>query len=182
MSPAIGHLWHLATRFAGSLSPAAPSEPDEAWARRQLTPGELEVWAAMTNPDRRHAIDVARRTVDSLGERADRPVVAAALLHDSGKTVSGLGTFARVGATVIWAVVDDDLARHWADGAPDTVTGRIQRRLGQYRCHPEIGARILAEAGSDPLTVAWTAEHHQAPGRGSLDPVVACALKDADDD
>ncbi|MFV0258023.1 MAG: hypothetical protein ACK5PP_06205 [Acidimicrobiales bacterium] len=182
MSPVVGHLWHLTTRFVGSLSPAAPNEFDETWARSQLTPGEQAVWAAMSNPDRRHAIEVARRAVVSLGDRADRPVVAAALLHDSGKTVSRLGTFARVGATLLWAVTDDDRAEQWADGPADSMPGRLRRRLGQYRRHPEIGARLLADAGSDPLTVAWTAEHHQPAARWSVDPVVADALKLADDD
>src|SRR5512138_467829 len=91
---------HLARRFAGSLSPHPPAAADEAWARAQLLAVELPVWTAMANPDRRHAIVVARALVDDLGPDTPRPVVAAALLHDCGKVEAGLGTFGRVGATL----------------------------------------------------------------------------------
>src|SRR3954467_4558474 len=40
------------------------------------------------------------RPLAALGSRADRPVLAAALLHDMGKTACGLGTFGRVVATL----------------------------------------------------------------------------------
>ena len=48
--------------------------------------------------------------------------------------------------------------------------------------HPELGGDLLAMAGSDPLTVAWAREHHRPAEECSLDPVVAGALRDADDD
>ncbi|MCU1484332.1 MAG: hypothetical protein JWN67_1078 [Actinomycetia bacterium] len=154
---------HLARRFFGSLRPGGPSAVDEAWARSQLLPGEVDVWARMSGADRRHAAGVAREVARSHDARA---VVAAALLHDSGKVVSGLGTFARVGATLVGAVRGRD----------------VGGRIGQYLRHPQLGAELLAAAGSDPLTVAWTAEHHLPPDRWSVPPDVAFALKAADDD
>ena len=42
----------------------------------------------MSDPDRRHAVDVAKNVPEHLR--------VAALLHDVGKVESGLGTFARV--------------------------------------------------------------------------------------
>src|SRR3954469_3747879 len=96
----MGHLGHLARRFAGSLSPRPPSALDEAWARSHLLATEQDVWRAMPNQDRRHSVAVARRLVADLGPDTPRPAVAAALLHDCGKTACGLGTFGRVGATV----------------------------------------------------------------------------------
>jgi hypothetical protein len=154
---------HLARRFVGSLRPGGPSPADEAWARSHLLPGEVVLWSQLSDPDRRHAAGVARDVVDRLGADATRPVVAAALLHDSGKVVSGLGTFARVGATLVGRA-------------------RARGRMADYLRHPEHGARLLREAGSDPLTVTWAAEHHLPPAQWTLDHRLADALKAADDD
>ncbi len=41
---------------------------------------------------------------------------------------------------------------------------------------------MLERAGSAPFTVAWTLEHHLPPERCSLDPILAGALREADDD
>jgi hypothetical protein len=162
--------WHLARRFAGSLSPRPPASVDEAWARSQLGEGERAVWDRLSNPDRRHAVGVARDVVARLGAGATRPVVAAALLHDSGKLDSGLGTFARVGATV-WAGLR---GRERAAVGPS--------RVARYLRHDELGAAALAAAGADPLTVAWAREHHLPAAAWTLDPAIAGALKAADDD
>lgn len=130
----------------------------------------------MSNPDRRHAIAVARAVVASLGPLATRPVVAAALLHDVGKVVSGYRTPARVVATVVWAVVPDDRVRAWVDG------GRLRRRLACYRDHPTVGARLIRDAGGDELTASWAAEHHRSPAEWSVPVPLAVVLKDCDDD
>jgi hypothetical protein len=55
-------------------------------------------------------------------------------------------------------------------------------RAGRYLCHDEIGAGLLADAGSDGLTVAWAREHHLAPERWTVPAEIARALKAADDD
>lgn len=62
-----GSLSHLVRRFFGALSPAGPSEDDEAWARSWLQTGEQALWEQMSGPDRRHGVDVARRAMDLLG-------------------------------------------------------------------------------------------------------------------
>ncbi len=100
-SSGFGSWHHLAGRFFGALSPAGPPADDEAWALSSLLEGEQALWARMSGPDRRHAVGVARDTVQLLQPAAPpRDVVAAALLHDVGKVESGLGTFARVGVTL----------------------------------------------------------------------------------
>ncbi len=168
---------HLTRRFLGSVRPGPPATDDEAWARESLLPGERLVWERMSNPDRRHAVAVARAVVAELGDDATGPVVAAALLHDSGKVVSGLRTPARVVATVLWAVVDDEAADRWIERG-----GPVRRRLGQYRRHPDLGATLLTDAGSDPLTVAWAREHHRGPDAWSVPHHLALVLKACDDD
>ncbi len=166
---------HLARRLAGSLVGGAPSTDDEAWAAQHLLEGELALWLRMSDADRRHAIGVARR-VDAALDGPGRPVLAAALLHDVGKVTSGLGTWARVAATLIGAVTSSDRHRRWAGGAG------LRGRLGSYLRHPDEGADLLAAVGSDPLTVAWAREHHRPPSAWTVAASAAEALWVADDD
>jgi hypothetical protein len=166
----LGHLGHLAGRWAGSLSPRPPAPPDERWALGWLGPGEATLWSRLSNPDRRHAIGVARRVVDAAGPGVDRWIVAAALLHDCGKLDSGLGTTARVVATVWAGVRGRDRA---AGGA-----GRIAR----YLRHDEIGADLLEQAGADPRTVAWAGEHHRPDRTWTVPHAAGALLRAADDD
>jgi hypothetical protein len=151
-------LTHLARRFFGSLRRGAPAE--EAWAESVLLPGERALWRRMSDADRRHAVGVAL----TIGE-APREVLAAALLHDVGKIDSGLGTFARVGATLLGTVT-----RSWGG------------RIGSYLHHDELGAALLRDAGSDPLTVTWAREHHLPEERWTVPLDVGRALEAADDD
>jgi HD domain len=172
----VRHARHLIRRFLGSLRPGGPPAADEAWAAHSLLPGEVALWRRMSGADRRHAVGVARRAAVALGERASRPVVAAALLHDVGKIDSGLGAVARAVATVAAGVAGHDAARTWS-GRRGPVG-----RAGRYLCHDRIGADLLGAAGSDTLTVAWVREHHLPPDRWSVPADVGAALKLADDD
>lgn len=175
----MARLGHLTRRFLGSLRPGGPPDAERIWAESQLLSDERKIWCRLSGPDRRHSAAVARRVADALGTSATRPVLAAALLHDCGKTVSGLRTPGRVVATVLAAttVRTDDDAERWANSR-----SRWRRSIGAYRRHPTLGAAMLRAAGSDPLTVSWTEEHHLPRDRWTIDPVVAVALHDADDD
>ncbi|MEA3056610.1 MAG: hypothetical protein QOD30_2042, partial [Actinomycetota bacterium] len=53
---------------------------------------------------------------------------------------------------------------------------------GAYLHHDEVGAKLLRDAGSDELTVAWAREHHLPRDRWSLPLDAGDALKAADDD
>ena len=167
---------HLVKRFFGSLLPIEPSKDDAQWATSNLIPSEVDLWKRMSAQDRRHAAGVARRTVAELGDSATRPVIAAALLHDVGKIDSGLGTPLRVVATLSAAVAGRETAELWVKG-----TG-VTRRIGLYLRHPEIGGDLLGMAGSDEFTASWAREHHLPEDRCTLDPALANALRDADDD
>jgi HD domain len=166
------------------VRPGGPPAADEAWAESQLLEGERSLWRTMPSADRRHAVGVARRVDEALardtGEAGDtvdrRPVLAAALLHDVGKTVSGLGTYGRVIATLSAAVGGRDQAEAWS------TTRGFTRNVGLYLRHPELGADQLALAGSDPLTVAWAREHHLPAERWTVPPDLGEILKTADDD
>lgn len=162
-----GSFGHLAARFFGALDPRGPSVAEEAWALGWLVPGEKDLWRRMSGPDRRHAAGVAREVAERLGG-ASREVMAAALLHDVGKVESGLGTFARVWVTLAAMAV-----------GRSRVPGRKARL---YVDHDRIGASLLGDAGSHPLTVAWAREHHLPEGRWTVDRRVAVALKESDGD
>ncbi len=170
------HGLHLVKRFFGAIRPGSPSVRDEDWVESVLLSGELTVWARMNNPDRRHAIGVAKAVESELDVEATRDVLAAALLHDSGKVVSGFRTPARVFATLFWTVIDSSRAESWSEGSS------MRARLAQYRLHPELGARLLTEAGSEQLTISWAAEHHQPIEAWTVPRHIGRVLKDCDDD
>ena len=132
-----------------------------------LSDGEHVLWSRLSDADRRHAVGVARRTVEVLGASTERAVVAAALLHDIGKLESGFGPFRRAAATMA--------GKAWG-------RTRVSGRTGAYLRHDELGAALLREAGSAPLTIAWAAEHHRPPAQWSVPAAIGRALKDADDD
>ncbi len=169
-------LVHLTRRFVGSLWPGGPSAADAAWAESRLLSGEVALWRRMPAADRRHAVGVARDVTARLGPAAGRPVLAAALLHDVGKLESGFGTFGRVFATVVAGVRGRATVAGWS-GEPG-----LRGRLGRYVLHPELGGRLLTDAGADPLTVAWAREHHLPPEAWTVPGPLAAALKAADDD
>jgi hypothetical protein len=176
-----GSWHHLAKRFFGALSPVGPAPADEEWAQSHLLNGERTVWRRMSGPDRRHAVGVARDAIRLLQPApAPREVVAAALLHDSGKVESSLGTFMRAGVTFIAVVVGRTRLLRWAGDLNGRRSWRA--RIGLYLTHDRVGADLLDRAGSHPLTVSWTSEHHMAPELWTVDATVGAALKAADGD
>jgi hypothetical protein len=165
----VAELAHLARRFVESLWPAPPTAADDAWALQHLNEGEAALWRSMQGFDRRHAVGVARRVLSTMPD-APRPVIAAALLHDVGKVDARLGVFARVAAT-LWRGLR---------GAERVASG--DGRVARYVKHPDIGRRQLTEAGADPFTAAWAAEHHLTEAHWSVPVEIGRVLKHADDD
>lgn len=165
---------HLVRRFWFSLWPIGPSPADDRWARGLLNDREQELWGRMSRQDRRHATAVARRVGAELGEGVPATVLVAALMHDVGKIVAGLGTYGRVIATLSAAVAGEDTARLWAQGRG------LTRRVGLYVEYPKLGVDLLELAGSDPLVIAWSREHHWPPDEWSIDPAIGAVLARAD--
>ncbi len=172
MSVSVGH---LIRRFLGSLSPRRPGAGDQAWAESRLVPGEVELWRRLGAADQRHLVRVARDVQADLGDDATEPVLAAALLHDVGKLAAHLSTYGRVVATLSIKVAGADTAVAW------TETRGFTRRVGLYAQHEDLGADMLALAGSDRLTVALVREHSWAPAGRTTPAAPADALRRADD-
>ncbi len=165
---------HLAKRFFGSVNPAVLGEDESSWVASQLLPAELELWARMSTADQRHAYGVGQRVVKILGEDATRPVVAAALLHDIGKIEANVGTMLRVVSTLVGTIADQASIESWSKES-----GWLGR-AGQYLRHNEIGAAMLTDAGSDPLTIAWAREHELVHTEWTLPEKISDALYKAD--
>jgi hypothetical protein len=162
-------------RFFATLLPLGPKAEDDAWAREHLSDAEQDLWATMARVDRRHSAAVARTVAADLGDQADTPVIAAALLHDVGKTIPHLGVFGRVVATLSEMVAGEETARLWSEAHG------ITRRVGQYVLYPELGVDLLKMAGSDDLVIAWSREHHLPADEWTVDLEIGKVLQRADD-
>ena len=123
---------HLAKRFVLSLVPSQVQEIERQWVHSVLTQSELVLWNNMMVQDRRHSVMVGRRFV-KYRPTASQSEISGALLHDVGKSVARLGTFARVIATLVGPRTD---------------------RFRQYHDHESIGATVLRSIGSDELTIS----------------------------
>lgn len=143
---------HLARRWRTSLDRSPILDVDLDFVRRVLTDGELALWTTMALADRRHSIVVARRFVEFVPSAEDAEI-AAALLHDVGKSIAPLGTTERIFATLLGPVV------------------RL-RRWDAYHRHEEIGLDLCRRLPSRDRTVALLSDPN--------DPL-ADALRRADD-
>ncbi len=128
---------HLFKRFVGSIFPDPLTESEQAWVREVLTIQELELWRSQAIVDQRHSYDIARRFI-VLRTQASPAEIAGALLHDIGKIEAGLGTMARVFATILPIPT---------------------RRFLAYRNHQERGAQLLKVIGCNETTIALVAGH-----------------------
>ena len=115
-----------------SLVPSQVQQIERQWVKSVLSQSEFDVWNNMMVQDRRHSVLVGRRFV-KLRPTASQGEIAGALLHDVGKSVARLGTFARVIATLV---------------------GSRTNRFRQYHDHESIGAAMLRSVGSDELTIS----------------------------
>ena len=150
---------HLVRRFFQSIVDRGPDPAGEAWLLGLLTDAETDLYRQMSAADRSHALRSAK--CPALAGDAQR---VAAALHDVGKILAGLGTWARVGATLMGTAYPRGLRGRWAD----------------YQDHPRLGSEMLRDAGSTNLTVVWAAEHHLPLAKSTLPPELAAALAAAD--
>lgn len=171
---------HLVARFFASLRARPLDAATVAWVGEILAPAEMETFDGMNRADRAEAVYVARRVEVALAgtdESGDDRWLAAALMHDAGKQLSGYGTIGRVAATVVAAAAGERRVRGWA-----TLDDPVRARIGRYAAHDELGADLLRQRGARPEVVAWAGAHHRPECRsGSGIPLEVCsALASAD--
>ena len=174
----IGHrlrdLPHLARRFFWSLRAPEPDADDEAWLLSLLSPAERDLYGAQPTVDRAHSVACAVAARDGLADPRVELIVASAL-HDVGKAAAGLGTFGRVAATVVDAVVPEAINRRMT-----VKSGGLRHRMVLYARHDHVGSELLREAGSADVAVAWALEHHRSEAGWSIAPEVGRVLLAAD--
>ncbi len=144
VSVGLSHFAHLVRRFVGYLTarPLDASERDEVAGL--LTSELAELFFEMQHQDQRHAVEVYRRV-------GSEELAQAALLHDVGKSISGIGPINRSLATIAGAL-HLPLRASWH----------------LYLDHGEIGADLLDQAGADHLTVSF-ARNHPGPVPQGID-------------
>jgi hypothetical protein len=109
-----------------------------------LSPAEFAAFGAMHVADRRHGLDVVA-TLRAEGV-ADREVLLAGLLHDSGKGPD-VGLWPRVA----WSL--GEAFGPWVVSIAGILPG-FGPALDRLRDHAELSAQIAAGAGCSPRTVA----------------------------
>ncbi len=165
-------LYRVRQFFAALVAQLRPDAIDERPAVAVLSPAELALFRRMTPGERRHSLAVLAR-VRAAGHD-DPALLAAALLHDVGKTCARLRLWERPLPVLARALLPGMAAR-WAQGAP-----RGWRKSFVVAAqHPGWGADLAAAAGSRPATVALIRDH-QRKGLGG--PEGLDALQAADDE
>ena len=147
---------HLVRRFIGFVTAIPLSPGDQVFVAESLSRDLQRLFYTQRFEDQRHAVIVATR-VD------DRPhLVEAALMHDIGKSTTGLGAFRRSFAT-LWARTSLPVWGEWRT----------------YLEHGPIGADLLERVDASALTVAFARHHPNEPPSG-FDPKEWYRLEEAD--
>lgn len=127
------------------------SDADLAEADAHLPPGARALFRRMPRDGQAHALRVLRAL--KRAGKTHPALLAAALLHDAGKSTARITPLSRSLFVVFkWlapARLDQLEAVGW------------RKPFVALRDHPAIGAAWAREAGCEPLTV-WLIEHHQA--------------------
>ena len=140
-------------RLARSLS-ASQAHPDDTWAAARLTEAERRVYLQMDARDREHALRVTHHLLRD-HPHATPELLAAALLHDCGKSVRPY----RVWERVLLGALPNRAARllpAWTFRlfAPLTIRAR----------HPVLGADLLRAAGARDRVAVLVERHHTPDG------------------
>tara|TARA_B100001250_G_scaffold331520_1_gene296677 strand:+ start:43 stop:576 length:534 start_codon:yes stop_codon:yes gene_type:complete len=167
---------HLVKRFLYSLRRFGKSDEGQLTLFALLNEKERQLFDHQSEIDQKHSLRSVMRLVEIEGPDAHPDLVVAAALHDVGKTQSQLGVLGRVVATCVSAICGLGRVHNWGHKA----RGTMLHRISVYVTHPEIGARMLEEAGSSKLTVTWARDHHKTLEESSLEKTLFATLAKAD--
>jgi hypothetical protein len=132
-----------------------PHVPDEALSPH-ISPNLITLFRRMTPSEQAHSQAVLGRLLD-MGH-SDPDLLAAALLHDAGKSLSQLSAWER-GLVVLGKHFLPRLARRWGEG---DLRG-AERPFIVAAQHPAWGADLAANAGATPKTCDLIRRHQDAP-------------------
>jgi putative nucleotidyltransferase with HDIG domain len=141
---------------------------------RYLSPEGVDLFGAMPRYDQQHAMNVLRALQQQGHDEPD--LLAAALLHDIGKTVP------RRGGVRLWHRVAVVLMRVFWPGLLDQVgrdeAGSWRRPFYVQQHHSAIGAELAQQAGCSPVTVDLIGRHEDLPDQPA--DLLLAALQAAD--
>lgn len=159
-------------QFFAALTAGEPTQADRALIARFLSPAQQRLFKRMSRNDQKHALAVARRLMSK--GWSDVELIQAALLHDVGKAGGGLHLGYRVAIVLLRAF--------WPAGLDWLASSDHgwRRPFHVHQHHPEIGARLAAEAGSSSRVVELIRQH-QSPADADESQSDLAALKAADD-
>jgi len=194
----LGRVLYRVRQFFLALRPAVAPQ-DLEYARLVLTPAQMALFAGMQSSEQAHAVSVYRQLV-AKGETSS-DLLAAALLHDVGKSLSPLRLWDRV-LIVLARVFFPVQSRRWGKPPAEWFRGGHPPSPGSFPLeggekgggedergqlaipeeeirgwrrafvvgeqHPAWGARLAAEAGASPCTVALI-RLHQEPASTAVD-------------
>lgn len=172
-----------------------PDGADETLLARYLAPDAVALFRTMPHYDQQHALRVAQ-TLRAQGQD-DADLLAAALLHDVGKSASGGPGASRVSRLRLWHRVATVLMRALRPGLLEQIgrdePGSWRRAFYVQQHHAALGAELARRAGCSARTEALIRDHEDPPAQtaaaqdlgsgsseaGSLAPLLA-ALQAAD--
>ncbi len=163
-------LLYRARQFRLALFGPWPSVPEEA-LRPYLSPALIALFRRMSPSEQAHSLAVLRRLKEQ--GHSDPALLAAALLHDVGKSLSPLSVFDRV-LIVLGKRFAPRLARRWGEGK----ASGLRRPFVVAAHHPAWGADLAAAAGASPRTCDLIRRHQDF---SSPDDALLTALQRADD-
>jgi putative nucleotidyltransferase with HDIG domain len=164
---------YRASQFVQALF-AQPAADAARLAAEYLPPALQPLYHGMSRAEQWHSLAVLRALLRQ--GQADPDLLAAALLHDVGKTRSPLRLFDRV-LVVLAQRLAPAATQAWGKGAP-----RGWRRPFVVAArHADWGGKILEQAGASPRLVVMVRRHHAAqPLRGTDVDRLLAALQTAD--
>lgn len=148
---------------------------DSAAAAGELLPPEgVDLFGGLPAYDRRHALSVMHTLLEQ--GHNDPDLLAAALLHDVGKTGSPAGRL-RLGHRVLMVLIGA-LAPGWIDRLAHEGNGSWRQAFFVQAHHAELGAELALKVGCTQVT-AELIRQHEADAVPGQDPRAA-ALRAAD--
>lgn len=163
-------LLYRARQFRLALFGPWPAVPNEA-LDPYLSPALIAIFRRMTPSEQAHSAAVLRRL--QAAAHNDPDLLAAALLHDAGKSLSPLSVLDRV-LIVLGKRLLPRLSRRWGEGEPRG----LRRPFVVAARHADWGADLASAAGASPRTCDLIRRHqdfHRA------DDALLSALQQADD-
>ena len=164
---------YRASQFVHALL-ANPAAGDAGLVLAYLPPHLRPLFYGMAGAERAHSLAVLRSLLRQGHTEPD--LLAAALLHDVGKTRAPLRLFDRV-LVVLGHLLLPVAARAWSAGAP---TGWRRPWVVAAR-HADWGAEIIAQAGGSARLQMIVRRHHETaqPPATEID-ILLAALQAAD--